>query len=299
MDGAGNAYLTGKTTSPTLPTTPGAFQTDRSAGQDAFVTKFNPTGSGLVYSTYLGGNDLDVGYGIAVDGSGNAYVTGFTQSTNFPTTSGAYQVAFAGGYQRRLRDRVERDRHRAALLHLSRWQRQDEGYGIAVDGSGNAYVTGYTASTNFPLQNAFQPAYGGGRRRFRGETESLTLRHGVARLLELPRRQRQMITAIGIAVDGSGNAYVTGHTISINFPTKNPFQAQKQGGKNVLGRLRDQDHGKLRPRPGLNEPEARRRLGAALYGPESKAEGPRATGSSKLSGVPPHPVDAVGASSST
>ena len=86
----------GQTRLSTLPTTPGAYQTAFGGGHDAFVTKFNPTGSGLVYSTYLGGNDLDVGYGIAVDGSGNAYVTGYTQSTNFPTTSGAYQVCFRG-----------------------------------------------------------------------------------------------------------------------------------------------------------------------------------------------------------
>ena len=97
VDTSGNAYVTGSTTSTNFPTTPGAFQTSPGGGNDAFVTKLNPTGTALVYSTYLGGSNDDIGYGIAVDTSGNAYVTGFTLSTNFPTTPGAYQTTFGGG----------------------------------------------------------------------------------------------------------------------------------------------------------------------------------------------------------
>ena len=92
VDGAGSAYVTGGTISANFPTTAGAAQTTRAGGDDAFVTKLDTTGSGLVYSTYLGGSGGDFGLGIAVDGAGSAYVTGETRSTNFPTTAGAAQT---------------------------------------------------------------------------------------------------------------------------------------------------------------------------------------------------------------
>src|SRR5205823_1374942 len=92
VDESGSACVTGYTHSPDFPTTPGAFQTTFAGGfADAFVTKWSPTGV-VVYSTYLGGSDDDRGQGIAVDGSGNAYVTGRTCSANFPTTPGAFQT---------------------------------------------------------------------------------------------------------------------------------------------------------------------------------------------------------------
>src|SRR5262249_22298026 len=97
VDGQGNAYVTGDTTSATLPITPDAPHPTSGGGDDAFITKLSPAGSALVYSTYLGGSDDDVGHGIAVDGSQNVYVTGSTLSTNFPTTSGAFQLASGGG----------------------------------------------------------------------------------------------------------------------------------------------------------------------------------------------------------
>src|SRR5437867_4409279 len=96
VDAAGNAYVTGFTCSINFPTTAGVFQATSGGSCDVFVTKLNPTGSGLVYSTYLGGSDDDGGSGIAVDATGNAYVTGFTGSTNFPTTLGAFQTASGG-----------------------------------------------------------------------------------------------------------------------------------------------------------------------------------------------------------
>ena len=99
VDGAGSAYVTGDTASTNFPTTAGAAQTTYAGGDiDAFVTKLDATGSGLVYSTYLGGSNDDVGFGIAVDGAGSAYVTGGTLSTDFPTTAGAAQTTHAGGF---------------------------------------------------------------------------------------------------------------------------------------------------------------------------------------------------------
>ena len=159
-DTAGNAYLTGQTYSSNFPTTPGAFQVTGSAA-DGFVTKINPAGSGLVYSTYFGGSVRDEVLGIAVDNSGNAYVTGDTQSPDFPTTPGAYQVALRGWNDAFV---SKLNATGTALLYSTYLGGDDRenSYGIAVDSSGNAYVTGYTQSTNFPLSNAFQTTYGGG-----------------------------------------------------------------------------------------------------------------------------------------
>jgi hypothetical protein len=97
VDSAGCAYVTGNTSSSTFPTTSGAYQTSFKAGTyDAFVTKLNAAGTGLIYSTYVGGGDYEYAQGIAVDSAGSAYLAGFTESTNFPTTSGVYQTARKG-----------------------------------------------------------------------------------------------------------------------------------------------------------------------------------------------------------
>ena len=184
------------------------------------MTKLNPTGTALVYSTYLGGTDYDIGDGIAVDTAGNAYVTGTTDSTNFPTTPGAYQTTY-GGDQRCLRDEAEPDGHRPGLLHLPRrHELYDIGTGIAVDTAGDAYVTGVTGSTDFPTTpGAFQTTYvaavAGDSDRLRDEAEPDGHR---AALLHLPRRHDGS-GGYGIAVDTAGNAYVTGTTDSTDFPT--------------------------------------------------------------------------------
>jgi hypothetical protein len=91
VDSAGNTYVVGSTNSSDFPTTPAAFQPIFGGGGDVFVTKLNPSGSALAYSTYLGGSDFESGFGVAVDTAGNAYVTGRTSSSNFPTTAGAFQ----------------------------------------------------------------------------------------------------------------------------------------------------------------------------------------------------------------
>ena len=97
VDGSGDAYVTGRTSSTNFATTPGAFQTSLSGTNDAYLTELNPDGSGLAYSTYLGGSTVTIGRGIAVDLLGNVYVTGYTTSSDFPTTAGAFQTNFGGG----------------------------------------------------------------------------------------------------------------------------------------------------------------------------------------------------------
>ncbi len=163
VDTAGDAYVTGYTSSTDFPTSAGAFQTTYGGGDlDAFVTKLNPTGTALVYSTYLGGTDDEEGQGIAVDTAGNAYVTGYTYSTNFPTTAGAFQTTYGGSQDVFV---TKLNATGTALVYSTYLGGTDdeEGQGIAVDTAGNAYVTGYTYSTNFPTTaGAFQTTFGGG-----------------------------------------------------------------------------------------------------------------------------------------
>ncbi|MFB3897894.1 MAG: SBBP repeat-containing protein, partial [bacterium] len=165
IDAAGYAYITGNANSPDFPTTFGAWDTCTNGYEDIFVTKLNPTGTNLVYSTFLGGNDMDIAYKIAVDSTGNAYITGFTESPDFPTTLNAWDTTY----------------HRSVLFHrdifvskLNRTgtgldystylggSRDDEGYSIAIDTSGNVYLTGYTGSTEFPITpGAFSLSFNG------------------------------------------------------------------------------------------------------------------------------------------
>ncbi|PYP19022.1 MAG: hypothetical protein DMD54_03995 [Gemmatimonadetes bacterium] len=170
VDAAGNAYVTGRISSNDFPTTTGAFQAASGGGGEAFVTKLNPTGSGLVYSTYLGGSRDEIGIRIAVDTTGNAYVTGTTTSLDFPTTPGSFQPAFAGGppssgdpaFSPPPTDAyVTKLNATGSALDYSTYlggSGNDRALGIAVDAAGSAFVTGSTFSTDFPTTTgAFQP----------------------------------------------------------------------------------------------------------------------------------------------
>ena len=150
---------------------------------DAFLTKLNATGSALVYSTYLGGNAIDYGTGIAVDPAGNAYVVGITFSTNFPTVN-PFQAA-KGAQQDAFVAKINPAGTAWVYATYLGGNNVDEGYGIAADATGNAYVTGYTASTNFPVQSPFRGSNTASCRCVRHETESGRFRAG---LFHLPGR---------------------------------------------------------------------------------------------------------------
>jgi hypothetical protein len=230
VDGAGNAYVTGQASSTNFPTTNPPQASFGGGAFDAFVTKINAAGSALVYSTYLGGSGDDYGNGIAVDGSGNAYVTGQTSSTNFPTTNpiqGTY--GGSGGSEFPGDAFVTKINAAGSALLYSTYlggSGDDQGNRIAVDGSGNAYVTGWTTSTNFPTANPVQANYGG------SEDAFVTKINAAGSVLVYSTYLGGNVgeQGNGIAVDGSGNAYVTGVTQSTNFPTANPLQASNGGG---------------------------------------------------------------------
>ncbi|MCL6600113.1 MAG: SBBP repeat-containing protein, partial [Alicyclobacillus macrosporangiidus] len=226
VDSSGSAYVTGLTNSTNFPTQ-NPFQGSFAGGAfDVFVTKLSPAGNTLLYSTYLGGNGDDEGFGVAVDNSGFVYVTGITDSTNFPTQN-PFQGSFAGGLLDAFVTKLSPAGNTllySTYLGGSNW---DEGIDIAVDSSGSAYVTGFTNSTNFPIQNPFQGSFAGGA--FDVFVTKLSPA-GNTLLYSTYLGGNGDDEGFGIAVDSSGSAYVTGFTNSTNFPTQNPFQGSFAGG---------------------------------------------------------------------
>ncbi len=192
------------------------------------MSKLNVAGSALVYSTYLGGSGTDSAV-IAVDASGNAYVTGFTTSTDFPTAN-PLQAAYGGGPYDAFVAKVNGPG--SALVYSTYLGGSDVDWSerIAVDASGNAYVTGYTYSTNFPTANPLQAASGGGYDAFVAKLNAA----GSALVYSTYLGGLGDERGYDIAVDASGNAYVTGSTTSTNFPTANPLQAANGGGTDAF-----------------------------------------------------------------
>jgi hypothetical protein len=233
VDGAGNAYVTGQTTSHTFPGVSGSSIQPAYGGGivDAFVTKINPAGTGIVYSTFLGGTGGEIGLGIAVDGEGNAYLTGNTDSTTFPGVSGSsIQPANGGGFDAF----VTKINPAGTAIVYSTFlggSGTDEGTGIAVDCAGNAYVTGWTLSTTFPgvSGNSLQPAIGGASDTFVTKINAA----GTAIVYSTYLGSAGDEHGQGIAVDGAGNAYVTGYTDSRNFPGVSGSSIQPAIGGNL------------------------------------------------------------------
>jgi len=217
-DASGAVYMTGWTTSANFPTA-AALRPALGGGRDAFVAKFNPAGSALVYSTYLGGSADDEGRGIAVDAAGNAYVTGKTLSTNFPTAA-PIQASLAGQADIFV---AKLNPAGSALVYSTYLggAGNDWGVGIAVDASGGVYVTGETGSTTFLTVSPMQASNGGGIDAFVVKLNAA----GSALVYSTYLGGSNYDTGVGIAVDADGAAYVTGQAGAANFPTANPIMA--------------------------------------------------------------------------
>ncbi|HJV09341.1 MAG TPA: SBBP repeat-containing protein, partial [Acidimicrobiales bacterium] len=230
VDGSGNAYVTGLTGSgaDTFPETPGALQATNNGAGDVFVAKVNPTGSSLLYATFLGGSGEDIGHDIAVDGAGVAYVTGATNSTDFPTAN-PIQATAGGLYDAFL---VKLNAAGSALVYATYLggSGQDHGYGVAVDGAGNAYLAGETSSSNMPTANALQATNGGLVDAFVAKVNAA----GSALVYSSYLGGSGTDVGTAIALDGAANAYLTGFTDSTNFPTANPLQAAQAGSNDAF-----------------------------------------------------------------
>ena len=229
VDKERNAYVTGRTVASELPTTEGSFQPDLIDHFDAFVAKLNREGSALVYSTHLGGGDADFGTAIAVDAEGNAYVTGHTESSDFPTTAGA----LGPGYDGENDAFVTKLNAAGSDLVYSTFlggTNSDRGTDIAVDIEGNAYVTGETSSDDFPTLDPLQAQFSGGG--YDAFVTSLDTTGALSYSTYLGAEQSDAGNAI--AVDQFGNAWVTGETFSPGMKTKDPFQPKLGGSSDAF-----------------------------------------------------------------
>jgi hypothetical protein len=236
VDGAGRAYVAGATDSPDFPITnaiPGHTTIQGKPSKlgnyptDAFVAELDAGGSNLIYSTYLGGESSEAAYGIAVDSSDNAYVTGFTYSTNFPTTNAIQQhLACINSLYFNANAFVTKIASNGQSLVFSTYfggTNYDLGRSIAVDSSNFVYVTGFTASTNFPNTNSFQ-------KYLNGSTNQTSANDAFVAKFDSTGTNLLYSTFLGgnnndvaysIAVDNNGAAYVTGWTTSTDFPNTN------------------------------------------------------------------------------
>ncbi len=231
VDKTAAAYVVGYTTSADFPLK-GSFQNKNKGNPDVFVAKFAPSGNALVYSTFLGGSSIDEAYGIAVDSSGAAYVTGETWSSDFPLQNPLMSI-FIGCCTDVFVTKISPAGNALAYSSylnafpgaegLNYW---DRGRDIAVDSSGAAYVTGWTNSTNFPLVNPFQSTASCGV--WNGFVTKFTPA-GNALVYSTYLGGTLHDGCWGIAVDSAGSAYVTGWTDSPDFPLQNPYQKKLAG----------------------------------------------------------------------
>jgi hypothetical protein len=212
-----NAYVTGADTGG-FPTSSTAFQKSIPGERSPFVAKLSADGASLTYGTYVGGTKDDVALGIALDGNGHAYITGSATSSDFPTTSGAVQTTFGGGYDAFV-SQLNADGSGLVYSTYLGGSSNDQAYGIAVDGTGNAYVTGTTHSANFPIANAQQPALNGSSDAFVAKLKA----DGSGLVYSTYLGGKHDEIGFAVAVDEMGRAYVTGTTSSLGsiggFPT--------------------------------------------------------------------------------
>jgi uncharacterized repeat protein (TIGR01451 family) len=241
VDGSGNAYITGDTSSFNFPTTKDAFDTTYANSFDVFVTKLNAAGSAMIYSTYIGGNSQDQGLGIFVDSAGIAYITGFTNSPDFSVTAGVVQPMLNGSFDGDAF--VTKLNSTGTALVYSTFlggSFGEQGTGIAVDSSGNAYVTGFTESTTFPTtMGAFQSTNGGSS--FSNDAFVTKLNATATALVySTYLGGTSEDQGAGIAVDSTGRAFVAGSTNSSNFDvTAGAFQTTFGGSSGSFSSVGD------------------------------------------------------------
>jgi hypothetical protein len=229
LDGSGNIYVAGSTWSTDFPTNSAISPSLAQGDQDAFLTKLNAAGSTVVYSTYFGGTARDQAHGIDVDLIGSVYLAGRTASTDFPTTPEAPQNAPGGGGDDAFAARLSSDGSSLIFSSYIGGAGVDAGNGIAIDAAGNAFVTGFTSSSNFPTLRPYQGSL---------------LGHGNAIVTAFSATGKGLYStflgstdgdaAEGIALDSRGDVYIAGWTDATDFPTVMPLIGSNSGTRDAF-----------------------------------------------------------------
>ncbi len=221
VDGSGSVWIVGSTDSTNFPMV-NPLQSTHGGFSDVFVTKINATGSGPAFSSYLGGNQPDEGRSIALDADGNAFVTGFTQSPNFPVANAL--MSSHNGFDDVFVTKIKPDGSGLLFSTYFGAQSNEQAFGIATDAGGNAWITGQTNSNDFPVVNPLSPSLNSpGRDAFIARLNAA----GSELIFSTYLGGESGDQGNGIAVDPNGNAYVVGNTLSQNFPVVNPLQQYK------------------------------------------------------------------------
>ncbi len=226
VDSSGQVYITGQTYSPNFPTTGGAYRVNPPGNADAFVTKLNSAGNGLMFSSYIGGTSNEMGTSIAIDGGTNIYVAGYTDSTNFPVTSGVVQSTHRGGFYDGWVVKMASTGSSLVFSTFLGGAGIDVVSALAIDSSSNVYVAGQTDSVDFPVVNAFQASRAGNSDAFVAKLNS----SGTVLIYSTYLGGSSADQAFGLGVDGGGSAYVAGSTFSSDYPvTPGVYQTAWQG----------------------------------------------------------------------
>lgn len=254
VDLAGNAYVAGATFSTNFPTTTNALQKHLACpnsfyyNANAFVTEISAYGTNLIYSSYFGGTNFDEGMGITVDNSNCVYVTGFTASMNFPTTTSAFQQ-YLNGWTNAFVAKFTPSCTNLVYSTFLGGTNNDVANGIAVDSLGNAYVTGWTTSPNFPNNvTGLTNLYNGLTNNLYGSAPIVTnafltqitwngTSAAIGYSVVFGGTNAGIDIGYGVALDPMGNIFVVGTTSSTNFPTFNTsglLRATNSGGNDVF-----------------------------------------------------------------
>jgi len=234
LDSSKNIYICGKTNGG-LPIVNG-YQSTYGGSTDAYVAKLSPDGSTILFSTYLGGSGLDQANGIALDPSGNIYITGTTKSTNFPIRN-PLQASRAGTGDSSADAFVTKLDPTGSVIYstyLGGTGTSDWGWAISADSSGDAYITGLTNSADFPVINAAQSVSGGGVDTFVTKINPDGSAYGYSTYLGGSGTDGSSSYTMRIKSDSAGDAYVAGYTTSTNFPVLNAIQSVSGGGNDAF-----------------------------------------------------------------